>query len=59
MLAMFFTIGQAWVGVFGLVAAATSFRNGWKATALPPETNKDDAAEVVSPPDVSGYDATS
>ncbi|KAF5342008.1 hypothetical protein D9611_001948 [Ephemerocybe angulata] len=27
---------DVWVGVFGLVAAVTSFRSGWKATALPP-----------------------
>ena len=27
---------QVWVGLFGLVAAAASWRSGWKATALPP-----------------------
>ncbi|TEB34585.1 hypothetical protein FA13DRAFT_1685032 [Coprinellus micaceus] len=26
---------DAWVGVFGLIAAVSSFRSGWKATALP------------------------
>lgn len=26
---------NAWVGVFGLIAALASFRSGWKATALP------------------------
>ena len=37
----FLTLGQVWAGIFGLIAAAASFRNGWKATALPlsPETS--------------------
>lgn len=25
---------QVWIGVFGLIAAVSSFRSGWKATAL-------------------------
>lgn len=27
---------QVWLSLFGLIAALASFRNGWKATALPP-----------------------
>lgn len=29
---------QIWVGLFGLIAALASWRSGWKATALPPQT---------------------
>lgn len=40
---------QAWVGIFGLVAALASWRLGWKATALP-------SAAAPSAPDVQPYD---
>lgn len=38
---------QAWISFFGLVAAIASFRNGWKATALPPST----PSTPLSPPE--------
>jgi len=27
---------DAWINVFGLIAGLAAWRNGWKATALPP-----------------------
>ncbi|KAH9998938.1 hypothetical protein BJV77DRAFT_1058526 [Russula vinacea] len=38
---------DAWISFFGLVAAIASFRNGWKATALPPST----PSTPLSPPE--------
>jgi len=45
-----------WVNIFGLIAGLTSFRSGWRATALPPTTpsppeNKND--EGASPYEIS------
>ena len=49
---------QVWVGVFGLIAAAASFRSGWKATALPPAPEvKEEATETSSVP-VTAYDVS-
>jgi hypothetical protein len=48
---------QAWVGVFGLIAAVASFRTGWKATALPQPEIISDAPES-SIPASSGYDVS-
>jgi len=52
---------EAWIGVFGLIAALGSFRSGWKATALPSpasSTKKPEDVEVF-PPEVSRYDVAS
>jgi hypothetical protein len=49
---------EVWVGVFGLIAAAASFRSGWKATALPPAPEvKEEATETSSAP-VTAYDVS-
>ncbi|KAG6821336.1 hypothetical protein H0H93_000197 [Arthromyces matolae] len=46
---------DVWVGVFGLIAGISSFRSGWKATALPSPSSSPEAAEdaVV---ETLGYD---
>ncbi|KAH8100990.1 hypothetical protein BXZ70DRAFT_892779 [Cristinia sonorae] len=36
---------EAWVGVFGLIAALASWRNGWKATALPPPASAEEESQ--------------
>ncbi|KAJ2920922.1 hypothetical protein H1R20_g16172, partial [Candolleomyces eurysporus] len=52
---------DVWVGLFGLVAAVTSFRTGWKATALPPPPPTPPAAAAEekkeeSSPSAAGYE---
>jgi RNAse (barnase) inhibitor barstar len=55
----FLMLGQAWIGVFGLIAAVSSFRSGWKATALPSPAllastkQMEGAVEELSPPEAS------
>jgi hypothetical protein len=52
---------QVWVGIFGLIAAAASFRSGWKATALtpPPSSRKADNSDPSKDgDDVVGYDVS-
>ncbi|KAF8486270.1 hypothetical protein DFH94DRAFT_177832 [Russula ochroleuca] len=44
---------DAWISFFGLAAAIASFRNGWKATALPPSTPP---AEPLPPPETEAED---
>lgn len=49
------------MGIFGLIAAAASFRSGWKATALPlplssRKSDNSDPADVGE--DVIGYDVS-
>jgi len=43
---------EIWVGVFGLIAALASWRNGWKATTLPPpapvESESEPEEEFIS-----------
>ncbi|TCD63337.1 hypothetical protein EIP91_005656 [Steccherinum ochraceum] len=54
---------DVWVGVFGLIAALASWRNGWKATALPPPAPvepEQDLAEILSekaPTSTSGFES--
>ena len=49
---------QAWVNVFGLVAAVASFRSGWKATALtaPAPGNEDKSRETTV--EATAYDVS-
>lgn len=48
---------EIWVAIFGLLAGITSFRTGWKATALPPSSpiSLEDSKERAT---VEGYDAS-
>lgn len=40
---------DAWVSLFGLAAAIASFRNGWKATALPPSKPSTEPSSTPEP----------
>jgi len=46
---------DAWISLFGLAAAIASFRNGWKATALPPSKP---STEPPSPPEPEPEDTS-
>jgi len=46
---------DAWISLFGLAAAIASFRNGWKATALPPSKP---STEPPSPPEPEEEDTS-
>jgi hypothetical protein len=50
---------EVWVGVFGLVAAAASFRTGWKATALPSLPEMKEETTEASSGTVTAYDVFS
>lgn len=49
---------EAWLGVFGLIAAVASFRTGWKATALPPPPPTVLEAPVEPEKQATGYDVS-
>ncbi|KAF8239610.1 hypothetical protein L208DRAFT_1385588 [Tricholoma matsutake] len=53
---------EVWVGIFGLIAAAASFRSGWKATALTPPLSlvkADSPDSSKDGDDVVDYDVSS
>ncbi|KIL67701.1 hypothetical protein M378DRAFT_159548 [Amanita muscaria Koide BX008] len=56
---------ETWINIFGFIAAVTSFRSGWKATALPPPGRPESDEKVESSEEntkafeVAAYDASS
>jgi len=47
---------DAWVNIFGFVAAVMSFRSGWKATSLPPPASEGEKKDKEEVTDTAGYD---